>query len=898
MTILTAVFCPPCWAATETVRDEFNTRSYSNHDGTQNWAADWVEIGENDGPTSGQIQIVDDQSQWQLRIQNENRGIQRGVDLSGAVSATLSFVYRRSGLDNGSEYVSVQVSNNGGSSWVTLASFSGPQNDNSYQSASYDLSAYLSSQTLIRLMGYNLESNDRVYFDNIQISYEVPDTPQLIAHYALEGDVTDSSGNGHDGGSTGTVGFERARNCDGVALDGNGYLSVPDHAAFDLQHALTITAWFNAASLSVAGHDTLYTIVSKDTNSEFHVTSDGRLNWWWQGGEFFTASPVVTPGVWYHFAAVYSRIQGVMRLYLNGAEVASYPYSSPLPTNNDPFFIGTDINTVAGGGGAEYPTRRFQGLIDEVRIYNHALTPAEILALVNETDPCQTLIDHFEIRHDGHALTCRPEEVTVRACADADCTSSFDASAVTVTLAPAGWLGGDQQTFTDSGTFRLRHTTAGIVTLGIADSSLTPQHPSRCYENGVEGDCTLEFHDAGFVFDVPDLTSCQASPAVAIRAVRRDDDTQTCVGIESFANTIRTVGFWSAYAQPTSGTLPLAINGVAVAGASPGTGVTLSFDAAASAALELSYADAGELALNARFVGSGDEAGLVMTGADQFVVVPHHLGVSATTDGSALLNNANSSGSPHWPAGEDFHVAVSGACADGTVTPNFAGQTLLTPTECNPACGTLGNATLAATDFVNGVAAPDNVHYGEVGTLKIEATAANYLGSGIDVSGVSDVIGRFTPHHFAVALNTPVFQSACQTGAFTYLGEPFGYQTEPTVAITAQNKQNGTTQNYAGPWWKITDGSLSGKAYRVFNGTVETSGLPGVDPLIEDLGGGLGRLTFSAGEGIAVARTGPVAPFDAEIGLEISLADEDGVTPSTNPIRFGEAIAGGGIEFS
>lgn len=513
-------------------------------------------------------------------------------------------------------------------------------------------------------------------------------------------------------------------------------------------------------------------------------------------------------------------------------------------------------------------------------------------------------IDHFEIRHDGHALTCRPEEVTVRACADTDCNSSFDASALTVTLTPAGWVDGDQKTFTGSGTFSLRRTTPGIVSLGIANPSLTPQNPTRCYENGVLGDCTLEFHESGFVFAVPVLTSCEGS-IVAIQAVRKDETTQACVGDDSFAGTTRQVRFWTDYVQPASGSLAFSVNGIAVAGAAPGTNVILAFGANAAADLNLSYADAGRLALNARFVGSGDEAGLVMEGADQFVVVPHHLEVSATADGSTPLDNATHDGAPHWKAGENFHVRVAAVCADGTVTPNFAWETAFVPNDCKPACGALGNDTLAALDFVDGVAEPDDVYYGEVGTLKIEAVSGNYLGSENDVSGTSGDIGRFTPHHFATALNEPELRTACPSGGFSYLGESLEYETAPVITVTAQNKQNGATLNYAdaGGWWKMKKENLSAPVYRVFKDWQGGTGEPDAPyeigtfkPDVQPLGNGTGTLTFV--EPVTLDRNEPEKPYNAEIRLEIYIEDGDGIEALGNPVGFGNAAAGEGIAFS
>jgi MSHA biogenesis protein MshQ len=384
-------------AAAETVRDEFNDRSYANNDGTQAWTTDWLEIGETDGPSSGEIRVHNDQGElWVLRIQS-NRGIQREADLSGATSAVLRFDYRRSDLDSSWDYVTVEVSGDGGASWTQLASFNGPQNDSDYQSASYDISAFASSSTRIRLMGSAfLGGGDEVYFDNIEIEYLLPAVATPVAHYALEGNVADSSGNGHDGSSQGTVAYQRARVCDGVQLDGSGYLQVPDNDDFDLSDELTVMAWIRADSLSVSGHDDLYSFLSKDTNSEFHVRSNGTLYWWWGNGSLSSSAGLIAPGVWYHFAAVYSRSAGAMRIYLNGVPVASRTYSSALPVNADPFYIGTDKST----GGGEMSQRRFIGAIDEVRVFSEALSAGQIVDLMNEADPCALPAPLAEWRFD------------------------------------------------------------------------------------------------------------------------------------------------------------------------------------------------------------------------------------------------------------------------------------------------------------------------------------------------------------------------------------------------------------------------------------------------------------------------------------------------------------------
>jgi hypothetical protein len=161
-----------------TYRDEFNDTVWSGSDGTLSWSDPWAEVGESDGATSGDVQVRNDESNYQLQIRdndNGGEGVERLVILSGASSATLSFDYRRSGLDRSSDYVAVHISSNGtGGPWTELDQI-GTSNDSNYQPYSRDISAYISANTAIRLRSSpNLGGGDYVWFDNIQIECSAP----------------------------------------------------------------------------------------------------------------------------------------------------------------------------------------------------------------------------------------------------------------------------------------------------------------------------------------------------------------------------------------------------------------------------------------------------------------------------------------------------------------------------------------------------------------------------------------------------------------------------------------------------------------------------------------------------------------------------------------------------
>ena len=156
-----------------TFRDEFNARSYTNNNGTLSWVTDWLEISESDGPTSGDEQVRNDESNYQLQVKDNDsggEGVEREADLSGYTSATWSFDYRRQSLDNSNDYVTAEVSDNGGSSWTEIDRFEGSGTDSNYQSVSYDISAYIAGNTRIRFLSSSgLGGNDKLFFDNVEI---------------------------------------------------------------------------------------------------------------------------------------------------------------------------------------------------------------------------------------------------------------------------------------------------------------------------------------------------------------------------------------------------------------------------------------------------------------------------------------------------------------------------------------------------------------------------------------------------------------------------------------------------------------------------------------------------------------------------------------------------------
>lgn len=159
--------------ASYTFRDEFNiSGSFSGSDGNSSWSSNWLEIGESDGAGAGDIQVG---GPGIVRLQdndNGGEGIQREADLSAFSHGTLSFDYYRTGLDSSFDYVTIDVSANGGLNWIELGRIEGPGSDASDSPIplSFNIDDYLSNNTRIRFKTSSTMGNqDKVFLDNIQI---------------------------------------------------------------------------------------------------------------------------------------------------------------------------------------------------------------------------------------------------------------------------------------------------------------------------------------------------------------------------------------------------------------------------------------------------------------------------------------------------------------------------------------------------------------------------------------------------------------------------------------------------------------------------------------------------------------------------------------------------------
>ena len=221
--------------------------------------------------------------------------------------------------------------------------------------------------------------------------------PDLLVHLPLDQlagtNAPDVSGFGNDGTLTGGAVFQ-ATSADGspASVDFDGIDDRIELPAVDVNGTgLTLACWFNGNSLNnaprliskataTAGDAHVFMLGVTQSASVFRLRARIRI-----GGtatELIAPSGSIAPGEWRHAALTYDGTD--MKLYLNGAEVATTGLTGAV--DQDPA-VPVAVGAQPPGAGPNF----LDGRIDDVRIYQRALAPFELAAIVNL--PTEPIID-------------------------------------------------------------------------------------------------------------------------------------------------------------------------------------------------------------------------------------------------------------------------------------------------------------------------------------------------------------------------------------------------------------------------------------------------------------------------------------------------------------------------
>ncbi|MHC4726511.1 MAG: LamG domain-containing protein, partial [Planctomycetota bacterium] len=200
---------------------------------------------------------------------------------------------------------------------------------------------------------------------------------ELVAYWTFDeasGDiVADSTGNGNDGTIFGAQRVE--------GKYGNNYVEVPTSDSLEIDTNVSIAAWINWVD---AGDGWLAIMANGQQggpweNYGLFVNRGGGYLYFTlslDGGHVTQSTPnnAIQPGEWLHASATWDGSNA--RIYVNGEMVLEQAQSGQLVPPQLPLRIGHR------DGSSHF----FNGIIDDVRVYNHTLIEEEILAAMDGGD--------------------------------------------------------------------------------------------------------------------------------------------------------------------------------------------------------------------------------------------------------------------------------------------------------------------------------------------------------------------------------------------------------------------------------------------------------------------------------------------------------------------------------
>lgn len=189
--------------------------------------------------------------------------------------------------------------------------------------------------------------------------------------------ASDSSGNSRNGVVTGAT-WTTGKLDNGLSFDGDDYVQIIGLIGSSTN--ITLAAWANLTSTDTEGAELISLgdavalrldqteVAPFGLNAFYHYASG------WRGIKY--AVNYAGTG-WHHFAYVVDDTNNVQKLYVDGSVASTTTYTESI--SYDTGGVGTD--TFIGKHGDGGTTYDFNGLIDDVRVYNVALSDSDIKSL-------------------------------------------------------------------------------------------------------------------------------------------------------------------------------------------------------------------------------------------------------------------------------------------------------------------------------------------------------------------------------------------------------------------------------------------------------------------------------------------------------------------------------------
>lgn len=241
------------------------------------------------------------------------------------------------------------------------------------------------SRRLIRIVSRNYSALTDLFNDCqgivIELLQPFIDINGLVAYFPFNGSSNDESGNKYHGENHGaTLAKDRFDKPDSAyGFDGvDDYIEIPDSTNLDLgSRSFTISVWIKPCTIN----NNYQTILEKGSNQNLDyfitfISGEIRIETNLFKNKLISVTSLQT-NQWYHITVTQDMSSTELTLYINGIEETNQSILGDPSINDWSLFIGYRKQW-----NGEY----FHGVIDDVRIYNRALSKSEVRELYNESD--------------------------------------------------------------------------------------------------------------------------------------------------------------------------------------------------------------------------------------------------------------------------------------------------------------------------------------------------------------------------------------------------------------------------------------------------------------------------------------------------------------------------------
>ena len=158
-------------------------------------------------------------------------------------------------------------------------------------------------------------------------------------------------------------------------------VNIADNSAFDWTSGGSCTFWFAPHVIT----DRRFITKEGGSNNGWQVMSEGgpdagKMKFRIKVGDSVTTitgtTDIATDGTWYFIAVVYDQSAGTMKLYVDGVEEADETGVGTINTNTADVYLGSNST----------PTQYYDGLMQEIGIFDYAISEDTIAELFNSSD--------------------------------------------------------------------------------------------------------------------------------------------------------------------------------------------------------------------------------------------------------------------------------------------------------------------------------------------------------------------------------------------------------------------------------------------------------------------------------------------------------------------------------